>query len=39
MIICNKKVPDSSLSKDDIRNIFLGMKTEWSNGSSRVGRA
>ncbi|OQX22504.1 MAG: hypothetical protein BWK80_30295 [Desulfobacteraceae bacterium IS3] len=36
LIICNKNVPDASLSKDDIRNIFLGMKTEWSNGKKIV---
>jgi len=32
LIICNKEVPDTSLSKNDIKNIFLGMKTKWSDG-------
>ena len=31
-IICNKDVPDSSLSKSALRNTFLGKKTEWGDG-------
>jgi ABC-type phosphate transport system substrate-binding protein len=31
LIICNRDVPDTTLTKDDIKNIFLGYKTEWSN--------
>ncbi len=31
IIICNKNVYDDTLSRKDIKNIFLGRKTEWSN--------
>ncbi|MCP4348533.1 MAG: hypothetical protein GY795_23875 [Desulfobacterales bacterium] len=31
IIICNKNVCDETLSRKDIKNIFLGRKTEWSN--------
>lgn len=36
VLICNKNVPDSSLDKNDVKNIFLGMKTQWSNGKKIV---
>jgi ABC-type phosphate transport system substrate-binding protein len=32
VLICNKDVPDSSLSKDEVEQIFLGRKTRWGNG-------
>jgi ABC-type phosphate transport system substrate-binding protein len=31
IIICNKSVPEDALSRDMIKNIFLGKKTKWSN--------
>jgi len=32
IIICNKDVSESSLSKSDLKNIFLGKKRAWDNG-------
>lgn len=32
IIVCNKSVTASSLSQDDIRDIFLGRKTVWDDG-------
>lgn len=32
IIVCNKSVTASSLSQDDIRDIFLGRKTVWNDG-------
>ena len=32
VVIANKSVSESSLSKDDISNIYLGKKSTWSNG-------
>ncbi len=34
VIICNKNVSESSLSKTDVKQIFLGQKSQWSDGSS-----
>ncbi len=31
IIICNNSVEDTSLSKKDVKNIFLGKKTKWSD--------
>ena len=31
VVIANKNVPDSQLTKDDVKAIFLGEKTKWSN--------
>ena len=36
MVICNKSVPESSLTKSELRNIFLGKKQEWSTGDSII---
>jgi ABC-type phosphate transport system substrate-binding protein len=33
VIICNKGVSDTSLSKDDIKNIYLGKKSSWSDNT------
>ena len=33
LIVCNKSVPEDSLAKNDIRDIFLGKKSMWSDGS------
>lgn len=30
-IICNKSVPETNLSKSDLRNIFLGKKRGWED--------
>ena len=35
LIICNQDVPDSSLTKSALRNIFIGKKTEWSDGRNK----
>jgi ABC-type phosphate transport system substrate-binding protein len=32
VVICNKSVPADSLSKDEIKKIYLGKKTAWDNG-------
>lgn len=32
-IIVNKTVPDKSLSKEDIKKVFLGKKIKWDDGS------
>lgn len=32
IVICNDSVTASSLSKDDIQEIFLGRKTRWDDG-------
>ncbi len=32
VIVCNKSVTASSLSQDDVRDIFLGRKTVWDDG-------
>ncbi|QTA83547.1 Uncharacterized protein dnl_59600 [Desulfonema limicola] len=32
VIICNKDVPENSLSKYEVEQIFLGRKTRWGNG-------
>lgn len=32
IIIANKNVPDTSLKKTELRNIFLGDKSSWTNG-------
>ena len=34
MVITNKDVPESNVSQQDIKDIFLGKKTKWSNSSS-----
>jgi len=31
IIIANKDVPSSSLTSDEIKNIFLAKKTQWDN--------
>ncbi len=31
IIICNKSVSENSLTKQDIKNIFMGKKTRWNN--------
>ena len=31
VIVCNKNVPEDSLSKGEVKNIFLGKKTRWRN--------
>lgn len=31
IVIANKNVPDSQLTKEDVKAIFLGEKTKWSN--------
>jgi ABC-type phosphate transport system substrate-binding protein len=33
IIICNKNVSEDELSRDMVKNIFLGKKTKWSNGN------
>ena len=33
IIIANKNVPASSLSIEDVKNIFLSKKTQWRDGS------
>lgn len=33
IVIANKNVPDSQLTKDEVKAIFLGEKTKWSNDS------
>lgn len=30
-IICNKDVPLEKLSREDVKKIFLGLKTEWNS--------
>lgn len=35
-IIANKNVPDKELEKESIERIYLGKKTQWSNGSQIV---
>jgi len=32
VIIANNQVPVNSLSSEEIKNIFLGKKTQWDNG-------
>ncbi len=32
VVICNDSVPASSLSRDNIQEMFLGRKTRWSDG-------
>jgi len=34
LIVCNKSVPEDSLTKDVIQGIFLGEKSMWSDGSN-----
>lgn len=36
MIIANKDVPVSTLSKNEIRSIFLGEKVKWSNNQKII---
>lgn len=36
VVIANKNVPSSTLSSDDIKQIFLGNKTSWDNGDKIV---
>lgn len=36
VIIVNRDVSSSSLSSDDVRQIFLGNKTSWENGEKIV---
>ncbi len=31
LIVCNSRVVDTTLSKNDIKDIFLGKKTKWSD--------
>lgn len=31
IVIANKNVPESQLTKDDVKAIYLGEKTKWSN--------
>ena len=31
VVIANKNVPESQLTKDEVKAIFLGEKTKWSN--------
>ena len=33
VVIVNNNVPASSLTSDDIQNIFLAKKTQWDNGA------
>lgn len=33
VVIANKSVSDSTLSKDNLSKIYLGKKSTWSNGS------
>ncbi len=33
LVITNKDVPEKDLSKDDIKNIFLGKKVQWKDNS------
>lgn len=33
IVVANKNVKDVKLSKDDVKDIFLGKKTEWSDSS------
>ncbi len=32
LIITNKNVSETTISKDDVKSIFIGEKTDWSNG-------
>jgi len=32
VVIANKNVPTSSLTRDEVKNIFLAKKTQWDNG-------
>jgi ABC-type phosphate transport system substrate-binding protein len=32
IIICNKSVPATTISKSELKDIFLGKKTKWDNG-------
>jgi ABC-type phosphate transport system substrate-binding protein len=36
IIVANKKVSDATLSKDDVKKIFLGEKTVWKDNSKVV---
>jgi ABC-type phosphate transport system substrate-binding protein len=36
VIICNKSVAESNLSKQDLKNIYLGKKTTWSDNKKIV---
>ena len=36
VIIINNTVPDSSLSKEDVKKIYSGYKTKWSNNESII---
>ncbi|MBU0992348.1 MAG: substrate-binding domain-containing protein [Proteobacteria bacterium] len=33
LIIANKDVPDTTLSSDDVKKIFLGKNVQWSNNA------
>ena len=33
VVIVNKSVPETALSKKDVGNIYLGKKTSWSDGN------
>jgi len=36
IIICHPDVPENSLNKNDIKNIFLGKKTEWGDNKKII---
>lgn len=36
IVVANKSVPDSQLTKDDVKAIFLGEKTKWSNDTKII---
>jgi len=36
LIICNKGVPDTSLSRKDVRDIYIGKKIQWNDNSKII---
>ncbi|MBT8343061.1 MAG: hypothetical protein HKP58_01615 [Desulfatitalea sp.] len=34
VVIANKNAPDSTLSREDLKNIFLAKKSQWNSGGS-----
>ncbi len=36
VLVCHKSVPEDSLTRRDIKNIFLGKKTEWADSQKIV---
>jgi ABC-type phosphate transport system substrate-binding protein len=35
-VICNKSVPESSINKQDLKNIYMGKKTTWNDNKKIV---